>query len=196
METGRLSSNIFPLPCLARPRNLTFSHFFHCRSSKSQRHLNNPSGYRQPPLSSPRLPRRACHLRRNRFLGSLFLYLLRKIQGFGSCDGRVCFWCRSPGKNIIDAADEVAKEEGSVLERFVFSTLPGFKEQSKGKYTYAYHFDSKAVITEYLKEKELWEKSSLLNMGFYTDNMIKYGSITGAAKVRISVFPLGSIADE
>lgn len=90
----------------------------------------------------------------------------------------------------------MAKEEGSVLERFVFSTLPGFKEQSKGKYTYAYHFDSKAVITEYLKEKELWEKSSLLNMGFYTDNMIKYGSITGAAKVRISVFPLGSIADE
>jgi hypothetical protein len=87
------------------------------------------------------------------------------------------------GKNIVDAADEIARQEDSVLERFVFSTLPGFKKQSKGKYTYVYHFDSKAVITEYLKGKGLWEKSSLLNMGFYTDNMVKYGGIMGAAKV-------------
>jgi hypothetical protein len=88
------------------------------------------------------------------------------------------------GKNIVDAADAMLKEEGSKLERFVSSTLPGFKEQSKGKHTYAYHFDSKAVITSYLKEKnELWEKSSLLNMGFYADNIIRYGGFMGAAKV-------------
>ncbi|PMD57227.1 NAD(P)-binding protein [Hyaloscypha bicolor E] len=86
-------------------------------------------------------------------------------------------------KNIVDAADVMLKEEGSKLERFVSSTLPGFKEQSKGKHTYAYHFDSKADITSYLKEKnELWEKSSLLNMGFYADNIIWYGGFMGAAK--------------
>jgi hypothetical protein len=87
------------------------------------------------------------------------------------------------GKNIVDAVSQVFDEEGSVLERFIFSTLPGFKEQSKGKYTYVYHFDSKAVVTGYLKKKDLWEKSSLLNMGFYADNLIRYGGFMGAAKV-------------
>ena len=76
------------------------------------------------------------------------------------------------------------KDEG-VLERFIWSTLPGFKELSGGKYTYAYHFDSKAEVTRYLKEQkpELWKRSSLLNMGFYTTNMVKYGSFTGSAQV-------------
>ncbi|TVY45717.1 NmrA-like family domain-containing protein [Lachnellula subtilissima] len=86
------------------------------------------------------------------------------------------------GKTIIDAATKVLNEEG-ILERFVFSTLPSFKEQSGGKYTYAYHFDAKAIISEYLKEhKPLWEKSSLLNMGFYTTNLVKMGSLMGAKK--------------
>jgi len=88
------------------------------------------------------------------------------------------------GKNIVDAAATVLSNEG-VSERFVWSTLPSFKKQSGGKYTYAYHFDSKAEITAYLKEKDggkLWERSSLLNMGFYTDNMIRYGGFMGAAK--------------
>ncbi|KAE9378246.1 NAD(P)-binding protein [Stipitochalara longipes BDJ] len=87
------------------------------------------------------------------------------------------------GRNIVDAVEAVRGEEGGVLERFVLSTLPGFKELSGGKYTYVYHFDSKAVVTGYLKEKkELWEKSSLLNMGFYADNLVRYGGIMGAAK--------------
>lgn len=34
------------------------------------------------------------------------------------------------GKMIVDAVAQVMREEGSVLERFVFSTLPGFKELS------------------------------------------------------------------
>jgi hypothetical protein len=66
----------------------------------------------------------------------------------------------------------------------VFSTLPNFKQQSGGKYTYVYHFDAKAEVSEYLKDqKALWEKSSLLNMGFYTTNLIKMGSFLGANKV-------------
>jgi hypothetical protein len=75
------------------------------------------------------------------------------------------------GKNIVDAIEQVSKNEG-VLERFILSTLPGFKKQSRGKYTYVYHFDSKAEITEYLKSKEdLWRLSSLLNMAFYSSNV-------------------------
>lgn len=91
------------------------------------------------------------------------------------------------GKNIVDAAEKVSTEEGSVLERFIYSTLPSFKELSGGKYTYAYHFDSKAVVSAYLKEKtDLWGKSSLVNMAFYTTNLVKFGGIIGGAKV----FPL------
>ncbi|TVY31320.1 NmrA-like family domain-containing protein [Lachnellula occidentalis] len=85
------------------------------------------------------------------------------------------------GKTIVDAATKVL-EEGN-LERFVFSTLPSFKDQSGGKYTYAYHFDAKALVSEYLKEqKALWEKSSLLNMGFYATNLVTMGSVMGANK--------------
>jgi hypothetical protein len=37
----------------------------------------------------------------------------------------------------------------------------------------------------YLKDEkpELWKRSSLLNMGFYTTNMIKYGGFTGSGEV-------------
>jgi len=71
-----------------------------------------------------------------------------------------------------------------VLERFVFSTLPNFKKQSGGKYTYVYHFDAKAEVSEYLKQrKALWERSSLLNMGFYMTNMVKMCSFLGVNKV-------------
>ncbi|KAF4625309.1 hypothetical protein G7Y89_g12857 [Cudoniella acicularis] len=83
------------------------------------------------------------------------------------------------GKAIADATAHVLKEEG-VLERFVYSTLPNFTEQSKGKYTYCYHFDGKAEVSEYLKgKKELWERSSLLNMAFYTSNLSAMGAILG-----------------
>jgi NmrA-like family len=87
------------------------------------------------------------------------------------------------GKGIVDAVEKVLKEEG-VLERFVFSTLPGFTELSGGKYTYAYHFDGKAEISRYSKGKrEVWERSSLLNMGFYTTNLVKMGKVVGFGKV-------------
>lgn len=73
--------------------------------------------------------------------------------------------------------------ENAILERFILSTLPSFKEQSKGKYTYCYHFDGKSVISEYLKkqQKELWARSSLLIMGFYTTNMARYSFLRGAS---------------
>jgi hypothetical protein len=82
------------------------------------------------------------------------------------------------GKNIVDAAVQVLK--GGILERFIFSTLPDFNKQSKGKYTFNYHFDGKAAISEYLKSKtDLWEISSLFNAGFYTTNMLKLEALRG-----------------
>jgi hypothetical protein len=93
------------------------------------------------------------------------------------------------GKNIVDAVVSVEKEEGNVLERFIYSTLPSFKQLSGGKYTSAYHFDGKAVVSAYLRGKtELWEKSSLLNMAFYTTNLITFGAIVGGAKVGWIIF--------
>ncbi|KAH8685838.1 hypothetical protein BGZ60DRAFT_396229 [Tricladium varicosporioides] len=84
------------------------------------------------------------------------------------------------GKAIVDSAAQVLESDG-VLERFILSTLPSFKEISRGKYTYCYHFDGKAMITQYLKERSrLWEKSSLLNMGFYVSNLKTMGSILGS----------------
>jgi hypothetical protein len=79
------------------------------------------------------------------------------------------------GKNIVDAVATVLADgreagKGVKLERFIYSTLPSFKEVSGGKYTYVYHFDSKAVVTGYLKGKDggrVWEQSSALNMAFY-----------------------------
>jgi predicted transcriptional regulator len=56
------------------------------------------------------------------------------------------------GKVIVDAAAEVLEKDG-VLERFVWSTLLSLKELSGGKYTYVYHFDAKAEVSKYLKEK-------------------------------------------
>lgn len=93
------------------------------------------------------------------------------------------------GKGIVDAVEKVLVDEG-LLERFVLSTLPGFKELSGGKYTYAYHFDGKAEITKYLKGKKgLWERSSLLNMGFYMSNLVRAGKMVGFGKVCPPLMP-------
>lgn len=88
------------------------------------------------------------------------------------------------GRNIVDAVEKVL--DGGKLEKFVWSTLPSLKEVSRGKYTFAYHFDSKAEVAGYLKGKErLWERSSLLNMGFYVSNLVNYGAIMGSGKVDV-----------
>ncbi|ESZ90679.1 hypothetical protein SBOR_8941 [Sclerotinia borealis F-4128] len=72
------------------------------------------------------------------------------------------------GKAIVDAAAQVLADKGK-LERFIWSTLPNFNELSK---------------REYLRKerKELWEKSSLLNMGFYTTNIKNYQELFAPKK--------------
>lgn len=71
------------------------------------------------------------------------------------------------GKNIAKAAATV---EG--LERFVLSALSNSKHWSKGKYTWVYHFDSKATVVDYIKKElpELAAKMSVLQMGMFMTN--------------------------
>lgn len=82
----------------------------------------------------------------------------------------------------MDVVAKVLEMEGEVLERFIWSTLPSFKEVSGGKYDFNYHFDGKAEVSRYLKGKDggrVWERSSLLNMAFYMDNLMRYGLMGG-----------------
>ena len=71
------------------------------------------------------------------------------------------------GKNVADVA---ASMEG--LDRFIVSALCDVKKWSRGKYTSVYHFDSKARIVEYVKEKypKLAEKMSVVQLGGYMNN--------------------------
>jgi len=75
------------------------------------------------------------------------------------------------------------KEEGK-LEIFVWSSLPPVMELSGGKYSYVYHYDGKAKIREYIRSEqpELNERTSVLYMGFYSNNAIKYGGLKGVVK--------------
>ena len=50
------------------------------------------------------------------------------------------------GKNMADAAGELLAED-SVLERYIWSTLPPVSKISGGKYTYAFNYDSKAEVS-------------------------------------------------
>ncbi|RHZ50890.1 hypothetical protein CDV55_100925 [Aspergillus turcosus] len=70
------------------------------------------------------------------------------------------------GRNAAIAAGEV-----HTLRRVVYSTLPGMKEMSGGKYARAYHCDVKAEIARILQaEKGLEGKVSFLVMGVYATN--------------------------
>ena len=81
------------------------------------------------------------------------------------------------GKNIIDAAAAVAASIDGKFDRLVLSSLADVKKVSAGKYTWAYHFDSKAHYVQYLKDKAetdpaykaLLEKTSYLQIGYYMD---------------------------
>ncbi|KAF4628767.1 hypothetical protein G7Y89_g9383 [Cudoniella acicularis] len=70
------------------------------------------------------------------------------------------------GKNIADAAANV---QG--LERLIISTCVDATKESRGKYTWVYHFDAKARAVEYIHKKypELAAKMSCVIVGSYMD---------------------------
>lgn len=82
-------------------------------------------------------------------------------------------WCYEyelrQAKNIFDAAANVGS-----LERLIWSSLSAASKWSKGKYTWVYHFDSKATAAEYGKETypDLWKKTSIIQVGFYLSNYL------------------------
>jgi hypothetical protein len=77
------------------------------------------------------------------------------------------------GKNIADA---VATVEG--LELFIWSSLSDAKKWSGGKYPGVYHFDCKAHVLDYIKEKypKVVAKMSILMMGLFVTNW-KWGEV-------------------
>lgn len=68
------------------------------------------------------------------------------------------------GENMANAAAKV-----ETLERYVWSSLSDAKKWSKGKYTWVYHFDGKAKVTDYIKDAlpDLAKKMSVLQIGLY-----------------------------
>ncbi len=75
------------------------------------------------------------------------------------------------GKNIADAAASVDN-----LTHFIWSALPSPKKASNGKYNGIYHFDSKGVITDYIREKQpnLAKKMSVIYVSFYISNILYF----------------------
>lgn len=60
------------------------------------------------------------------------------------------------------------------LEKYVFSTLTGIKNATKGRYPHACQFDSKAAIEDHVRGSlpELSKRMSTVNMGAYQENVI------------------------
>lgn len=69
------------------------------------------------------------------------------------------------GKNLVDAVSK------SNIEHFVFSTLPGVKKISNGKYE-APHLDLKAELEDYSKSMNL--KATYVHAAFYYENFLAF----------------------
>lgn len=76
------------------------------------------------------------------------------------------------GKNIAHAAATVGG-----LERLVVSALCDVTKESNGKYTWVYHYDSKARIVNHIRESypDLSTKMSIVQVGAYMANWMMGG---------------------
>ena len=79
------------------------------------------------------------------------------------------------GKNIVEAAAGVLSER-SPLESFVLSTLSHASRWSNGEIKHLLHFDSKAVVENYLREQHptLAAVTRYLQVGFYMPNVVGF----------------------
>lgn len=82
------------------------------------------------------------------------------------------------GKNIAEAASKI-----KTLELFIWSDLVSVRDTSGGKWTWAYHFDSKAEVEKYIKAElpNLSAKTSYFIPGAYVANLERFWK---PAKVR------------
>lgn len=102
------------------------------------------------------------------FWGPFYNPATQKLLKEGQTINEYCYDLElQQGKNIADAAATV---DG--LDRYVVSALCDASKWSKGKYTWNYHFDSKARIVDYIREKypQLAAKMSVVQLGSYMDN--------------------------
>ncbi|KAI8579799.1 hypothetical protein K450DRAFT_240389 [Umbelopsis ramanniana AG] len=92
------------------------------------------------------------------------------------------------GKNIVDAVATIAD---TTLDLFVWSSLAHVKKWSKGKYTWVYHFDSKAEVYECIREShpKLAKKTSSVQIGYYADNWL-WIPMTAPQKTEDGVYEL------
>jgi hypothetical protein len=97
------------------------------------------------------------------------------------------------GKNIADAVATIA---GTTLDLFVWSSLADVKKWSNGKYTWVYHFDSKAKVYEYIKTSlpNLAKKTSTVQIGSYAENWL-WVPFTAPKKAEDGVFEQTAIAN-
>ncbi|KAK5715797.1 8-oxo-dGTP diphosphatase [Elasticomyces elasticus] len=72
------------------------------------------------------------------------------------------------GQNIVDAAASVV----NTLELFIWSTLAPARKISNGQWSWVFHFDSRAAVEEYIKEKQpvLSGKTSYFLPGTFVSN--------------------------
>jgi NmrA-like family len=103
-------------------------------------------------------------------------------------------WCYAyelqQAKNIFDAASKI-----TTLERLIWSSLSSAKKWSKGKYTWVYHFDSKADAAEYgrVAYPDLWKKTSIIQVGFYLSNFL-INALTQPRRVKAGTYEVTSNA--
>jgi hypothetical protein len=76
---------------------------------------------------------------------------------------------------------------------YIFSSLSAAKKWSKGKYTWVYHFDSKAAVYDYIQETHpaLAKKMSTVQIGSYADNWKMLG-MTAPRKADDGVYELAN----
>jgi NmrA-like family len=103
-------------------------------------------------------------------------------------------WCYAyelqQAKNIFDVASKI-----STLERLIWSSLSSVKKWSKGKYTWVYHFDSKADAAEYGRTAypDLWKRTSIIQVGFYLSNFL-INALTQPRRVEAGIYEVTSNA--
>lgn len=79
------------------------------------------------------------------------------------------------GRNIAEAAAAIP-----TLERFIMSSLCDAKYWTKGRLAHIYHFDGKAHVVSYIKEKfpDLAAKMSVVQLAAYMTNFGTFGQPT------------------
>lgn len=102
--------------------------------------------------------------------------LVRAFQGANIIYAMTDFWAEmsfdveyGQGKSLADIADSLPN-----LEHFVWAALPDARAISNGKYTHVYHWQSKAAVTDYIRESkpELWKKTTAVLFPNYFENCV------------------------